>query len=40
MKYVISPNKVNVLAYCYGCAKQCNNKCGDQVGCSTLCISK
>ncbi|QSF44237.1 Clo7bot family Cys-rich peptide [Paenibacillus tianjinensis] len=40
MKYIIDPKVGYELTYCFACSKQCNNKCNDQVGCSTLCISK
>ncbi|MGB9679664.1 MAG: Clo7bot family Cys-rich peptide [Thermoanaerobacteraceae bacterium] len=40
MKYIVKPARNTVSGYCYGCSSQCNNRCVEQTGCSTLCISK
>ncbi len=30
MKFIVKPNKETTEGYCYGCGKQCQNKCGGQ----------
>ncbi|MDE4543201.1 Clo7bot family Cys-rich peptide [Thermoanaerobacterium sp. R66] len=40
MKYIVKPLQNTVSGYCYACGEQCNNRCGEQTGCSTLCIRK
>lgn len=30
MKFLVKKDKQNIIAYCYGCGKQCNNVCKEQ----------
>lgn len=32
MKIIVKPTKKKLQGYCYGCTKQCQNKCQEQTG--------